>query len=101
MYGALGAWRRFSGDLALRLSGGGGTGLGSRNISGLWVLRMASSWRKSIRLTLEAWREWLASEMGGLDLELATLLNPELAYESSDRPESEGVCTASEGKSRA
>ncbi len=30
-------------------------------------------------------------EPGGLDRELAILRRPELAYESSDRPESEGV----------
>lgn len=48
---------------------------------------------------MEASRECPVTELGGLDLELATLRNPELAYESSDKPESEDVWTGFKGVS--
>ena len=74
-----------------------GGGRYAMNDSGLATLGAGSS--KNWRPTLEGLRESSESDVGGLERELAALLKPELKRESSERPESEGVCIGFAGKS--
>jgi hypothetical protein len=87
---------------SFRFSGFGGV-RGSRNESGLATLGIGSSRMYSIRSVLETFLECCpeASDAGGLERELAALLKPALETESSDKPESDGVCRGFDGRSFA